>query len=230
VLRHIVCFGHYLTYVSSLSVRDQREMLTTVHRLFERLAPKKMASEPERAYWQLRTYKDLNKKQLEDELRARKPTSYACIAALDRPNPKLRSHLQSFDCGKPIYEDLGVDELSRFVNDRGLLASPTSDATHEGLVKLLQIGDQKIRFEKFQELAAEIRVCVYEAYIDTLPEQPDTLVPPPIAALNKQIRKEAIAIFYQRSVFQFGYYLGKRSDFAHPTANIDRFLTRLSED
>lgn len=70
---------------------------------------------------------------------------------------------------------------------------------------LLIAAHENLRFERFLDLPAELRVMVYELYIDSFETYPDTLALPPLAITSRQMRYEAAPVFYERATFQLRY-------------------------
>lgn len=85
----------------------------------------------------------------------------------------------------------------------------------------------------FLKFAPELRLCVYEAYIDGLPHKPDTPTPPPLAAVSRQIRNEFLPVFWERSFFELTFVqrtLREQDPHLIPSSAIGGFLERLSPD
>jgi hypothetical protein len=66
-------------------------------------------------------------------------------------------------------------------------------------------ADGQPTFSKFDSLAAELRVMVYELYIDAFTHDPDTLSPPPLGRSNSQLRREFLPVFYSRASFDLSF-------------------------
>ncbi|EME88732.1 uncharacterized protein MYCFIDRAFT_170317 [Pseudocercospora fijiensis CIRAD86] len=95
-----------------------------------------------------------------------------------------------------------INERQEFCIRRGLPVTPAPTRKKRGLISRLQKADEDMVF-RFLDLPPELRVQVYVAFLESireeLPEHPidRVYVQPPITAVNRLIRQEALPEFYK---------------------------------
>ncbi|UJO24138.1 uncharacterized protein CLAFUR5_13833 [Fulvia fulva] len=111
--------------------------------------------------------------------------------------------------GLMSYEDCTIEELQRFLQQRGFAREPPSQ--HTRLVRLLEKMDNRAKFERFLELPPELRNAVYGFHLGGLgvlqatkrerdsrsgsPVLVKRVVAPPLCLASKQLRQEAMLLF-----------------------------------
>lgn len=204
-----------------------------------------MACHPDRAYWELQAYVAYEPEELSYFLEERGVTVKKSEKAPKGRTPvhnkaELITRLECLDRGVPHYPSFTKEELLGFVKarklNRGLKPTFRALTTHHGLATLLMNRDKKPSFDRFMRLVPELREVVYEQYIDTLPRQPDTLTPPPLAEVSKDVRADFLKLFYRRSDFQLAFLQGMDeqnnvlSANLVPSPRVGQFLGRLTAD
>ncbi len=101
------------------------------------------------------------------------------------------------------YDGCSNGELTAFCKSRGIVTK-TTQAKEAELVQALEDADIDLRFEKFSDLPAELRVRIYKLHFDSLAgtgvgEQP------PITRVSRLLRKEALPVFYDASNFRLSF-------------------------
>ena len=143
------------------------------------------------------------------------------IYAVDPEAQKDRDRVNRKERGLPDYEDCSAAELLNFIQSRGLNISistlpdlSTNDTLHidesdleilesnkKDHIAILQKADDAATFNKFLELAPELRTIIYEKYHENFVKLPTLPQQPPLAFVSKQIRAEALPIFFAESTF-----------------------------
>jgi hypothetical protein len=126
---------------------------------------------------------------------------------------QLVYHRERHERNLPSYAKCATAELGKFARARGLIPSFGKAPPKRELIDLLSEADENPRFDRFAELPAELRVQIYEYYVDAFSDVENTLRPPPLALMSKQLMEEVMPIFYARSVFELHYY--ERNPFDH---------------
>lgn len=116
------------------------------------------------------------------------------------------------------YQKCNVEELRSFCEARHLT---TKAETVSGLAKALEKADDQATFPKFFALPAELRNTIYELHARSLGDVPGVHQQPPLTVASKQLRHEALPLFYERATFAFRY----RAEYAgHPRNRSEGFL------
>ncbi|GAB7336244.1 hypothetical protein MBLNU13_g09004t3 [Cladosporium sp. NU13] len=100
--------------------------------------------------------------------------------------------------GLMSYEGRTVDELRAFCKARGL---PTKATTASGLARALEKADDLATCSRFFDLPAGIRNVVYELHFDDFDAFKEKFVQPPLTLASKQLRSEALPLFYNCATF-----------------------------
>lgn len=127
----------------------------------------------------------------------------------------------------PRYDKCSDSELREFAIDRSIIPQ-SSKAGRVRLLSLLK-ADAEPTFANFSELPAELRVLVYNFYVDDLVQTPlNKLANPPLALANRLIRNEVLPLFYQRCTSAFTFFDSWPHRVYDPTCLSKRVLTSLS--
>lgn len=99
-------------------------------------------------------------------------------------------------------------------------------------IAVLQQADDTVVLDKFPTLIAELRTAVYKMYFDDLPTLPNLPYQPPLTLVKRDLRKEALPVFYEQSTFILRLSVrtqnGKSSVSHHNTADDPDLLTSAS--
>lgn len=126
---------------------------------------------------------------------------YASDVHLKRLNTRM-------ECGLLLYETCSIEELQGFCARRGLPISVSESLTtparkQRSLITRLETADKKTDFQRFLDLPPELRVQIYVHYFtqirNYLPadDRDQAFSQPPITAVSRIIRKEALPEFYK---------------------------------
>jgi hypothetical protein len=159
------------------------------------------------AYWKLPDFNTQTTKQLHRELNDR---GYRIASGTRKA--QLVYHRERHERNLPSYVKYTAAELGKFARARGLIPSSGKAPSKLDLIDLLSEADENPRFERFAELPPELRVLVYEHYVEGFCDVENTLLPPPLALMSKQLMKEVMPVFYERSVFKLRYRQSNTSD------------------
>lgn len=100
----------------------------------------------------------------------------------------------------PGYEKCKIAELRHFVQQRGL--GDEESMTRKELIDALRLADRNPRFGRLLDLPAEVRNTVYELYCSDFSDEALHLPTwPPLARVNKQLRREVLPTFYSECTF-----------------------------
>lgn len=117
------------------------------------------------------------------------------------------------DRGRIVYEHeaMRVEELLRFIRDRGLktprFARPNSNIEHpphvekQICVKFLEAADKDRTFSRFADLPPELRERIYKFYLSEFPKKLKCPTQPPLARSCRLLRHEALPLFYKSTTF-----------------------------
>ncbi|KAK3621225.1 hypothetical protein LTR56_022935 [Elasticomyces elasticus] len=114
---------------------------------------------------------------------------------------RLRVLLSRSDRGLRTFEHLTIFQLRQLCKDRKLPV--LTNASRDEFVAALEQADDEIGFPRFLDLPPKVRVLVYVAYFEDL-EQSTLAVQPPVTMLSKELRTEALPIFYDS--YRFGFF------------------------
>lgn len=147
------------------------------------------------SYWKLglNGYKDRTNKELVEYL---KDHGYECRDKMSRPG--IVDAIGRYHRGLMSYEGRSVNELQTFCKARGL---PTKATTASGLARALEKADDLATFSRFFNLPAEIRNVIYELHFDGFEPFMEKFVQPPLTLASKQLRSEALPLFYDCATF-----------------------------
>ncbi|KXS99828.1 hypothetical protein AC578_8875 [Pseudocercospora eumusae] len=161
-------------------------------------------------YWKLQSYNSMTAQQMRELLQKRR---YA-VGKSDSKD-KLEEALLRSDCGMQSYADQSDDDLRALVRSRGVDASHVicgnKVGTRGDLLSLLKNADMNPRFEKFSDLAAELRNKIYEHYFSEIRQSLYAPSEPPITRVSRDIRQETIKMYYDSCTFDFVLRLPKTS-------------------
>jgi hypothetical protein len=153
--------------------------------------------------------------------KARRAGKVTYVVDTEAPTPPRRDRANRKERGLLDYEKCTILELTTFIQSRGISMPTTTlpklstkeilgiDESDQGLVEpnkkdcitILQKADDAAVFPRFLKLAPELRTIIYQKYhedfdqLRTLPRQP------PLSRVSKQVRAEALPIFYANSTF-----------------------------
>lgn len=102
-------------------------------------------------------------------------------------------------------EAISVEELMRFIRNRGLPLPDTPEADRAACVKILEAADENQSFPRFTELPPELRERIYKLYLAEMPEVLLFPAQPPLTRTCKLLRHEALPLFYQATAFKLFY-------------------------
>lgn len=150
---------------------------------------------------------------------------YKPAASLSRKG--LVQLLHHHQLERPCYDKCSDSELRKFAIDRGIIAK-SSKAGRARLVSLLLKADADPTFTVFSKLPAELRVRIYNFYVDNLVQVPlMNPADPPLALASRLTRNEVLPIFYQRCTFAFTFRASLNWAY-QPTYPSKRFVPSLS--
>ena len=105
------------------------------------------------------------------------------------------------------YEKVTVRELRSFAMQRGLTSTSTAKPTKAILKAQLEQADDDATFDRFSDLPPELRQQIYKQYFASFNNSPrgasEPGGQPPITLVSKQIRLEALPLFYSCYRFRF---------------------------
>jgi hypothetical protein len=107
------------------------------------------------------------------------------------------------------YEGLDARELKSFMTQRGLALTATTKPTIANLKARLERADDHATFTRFSDFPPEIRQHIFRQYFDsfdgTRSQRHKTPAggQPPITLVSRQVRLEALLLFYSRCHFTF---------------------------
>jgi hypothetical protein len=145
------------------------------------------------------------------------------VGDAEAPTPPWRDRDNSEERGLLDYEKCTAAELMLFIQSRGLsmpittLPKPsTKDALRDGAedsdlesvelnkkdyIVILQQADDAAVFDRFLQLAPELRTIVYQIYYGDFARLPTMPHQPPLTLVSKDIHAEALPIFYTNCTF-----------------------------
>lgn len=146
-------------------------------------------------YWKLGldSYRDITIKEL---VRYLSDKGYESREKINRPG--VVDAIGRCQRGLMSYEGRGVKELKAFCIARGLPAKAT---TASRLARSLEKADDLATFRRFFELPAEIRNIIYELHFHEFDPFKDQFVQPPLTLASRQLRSEALPVFYDCATF-----------------------------
>ena len=148
-------------------------------------------------YWRL-VYPKVSKPTLRAML---KDAGYDVKASL--PRDGMAALLRRHDAGNVNYYKCSKIDLNTFTVDRRILSKKATPLRAGSLIPKLLEADANATFTRFRELPPELRVRVYEYYIDSITEKPVHIpVDPPLTRVSCLLRTEALPIFYNTCTIQ----------------------------
>lgn len=148
-------------------------------------------------YWKLglNSYRDKTIKELAQDLNKR---GYKCREEkVSRPG--VVDAIVRYQRGLMSYEGCSVNELQAFCKARGLSAKGTSASR---LAHALEQTDDLMTFPRFFDLPAEIRNVIYELHFHGFDPFRTQYVQPPLTLASRQLRSEALPLFYDCATFE----------------------------
>lgn len=91
--------------------------------------------------------------------------------------------------------------IARIRRSSGLKVESLRTIEHTRLVETLEKDDDEPSFHKVMDLPAELRVRIYEFYIEDFPIALYKPTQPPLATISRHIRNEFLPVFYKRHEF-----------------------------
>lgn len=137
--------------------------------------------------------------------------------------------MQRCERGLLSYDLYSFEQLRQFAEDRGIWV--VSSSNKKDVVQFLERADDSLKFDKILELPAELRNRIYTAYYEALGVLPQKFTQPPLCTVSRQIRSEALPLFYATATFQIRFvhtYTGPRSDPRPPFDGNGFSVTRLT--
>lgn len=115
----------------------------------------------------------------------------------------IRELVGRYQRGLLSYRKCNLEELRAFCKGRGL---NTKAKTVSGLAKALEEADDVATFPRFFALPAELRNAIYEFHVRSFGGVPAVHQQPPLVVASKQLRDEALPLFYECATFQFTFW------------------------
>lgn len=138
--------------------------------------------------------------------------------------------LHRYERGLLSYERYTKAELQVFINGRGLQQGIPKSGPKKDLVARLERADDSVTFDRFGDLAPEIRLRIYELHFRSLPPM-TTPVQPPITTTARLVREESLPVFFDTCRFSFASWYSE--PYGDPKLLVEssrRFLDRLDND
>jgi hypothetical protein len=160
------------------------------------------------SYWKLEDYNKFTKEALKEKLGS---------AGYDFNKTSTRAlliiHAKRVDKGMLCYRHCTIDELKKSVTSRHLVLTSTSTISKSSLESLLITADNEPKISAsdmgFLNLPPEVRNKIYGYYLSSFGKEPTTLVPPPLARANRQVRIESSGMFYAKCIFKITYHFDR---------------------
>jgi hypothetical protein len=143
---------------------------------------------------------------------------------------RLRTHHVRCQRGLLSYEGLPLCELQLYAAQRGLPPPLGEKATVKILKAQLEQADDNNTFERFSDLPPELRQMIYTHYFKSCNESHSRLCDkyqPPLTLASRNVRREALPLFYECSQFGLNAYAINESAFK-PITNDQRLTDVLS--
>lgn len=158
------------------------------------------------------------------------------VVDTEAPTPPRRDRANRKERGLLDYESCTTAELMTFVQSRGLNMSANAlpklstqstirldepgfgldDLTKKDYVAILRKADDAAVFDNFLKLAPELRTINYQKYYEDF-ELPTLPHEPPLTLISKDVRAEALPIFYAESTFTLRLHENVLDDFRFNT-------------
>ncbi|KAK5679773.1 hypothetical protein LTS10_007721 [Elasticomyces elasticus] len=171
-------------------------------------------------YWTLDSYNNLIMSDMRERLEALDPR----ITAVRFSRRSLVVYMQRIDRELLRYDLCRTNELLQFAAARrltvhGYVTENTKPATlrqnRAGLIEQLWHADDNATFP-FEKLPAELRVRMYDLYLDEFPKVLKTPTQPPLARTCRLMRTEVLTIFYRRTTFILSLHVHRSTAAAQP--------------
>lgn len=133
----------------------------------------------------------------------------------------IRAHLGQTSYDRCTNAELRAYIAARGIDTRGVIGKGKK-GLRKDLLKLLDHADQNPRFANFTRLPPEIRNRVYALYFAALPEPLATPVQPPLTLASRQLRAEALQMFYHACRFAVAFALRRGVSYTHSTQHAVR--------
>lgn len=98
------------------------------------------------------------------------------------------------------YGNCNIQELREFCTARRVIPNAKTALGH---ATALEEADDEVTFPNFLALPPEIRNTIYELHMRSFDEVPAVHRQPPLVMASKQLRIEALALFYEFATFTF---------------------------
>ncbi|KAM3420551.1 hypothetical protein BST61_g3814 [Cercospora zeina] len=152
--------------------------------------------------WKLVRDERLNRSGIRSEMRA---AGYP-VKSMGTKEELLQKYIR-WQRGLLNYDRCTPAELRRFCTERGLTSSQTAAKLHvSGLVRKLYEADDGETFNRFLDLPAELRVHIYELYLEDFgakKEPLDAPYPMPLAEACSLVRREFLPVYHSLCTFEF---------------------------
>jgi len=153
--------------------------------------------------------------------KARKGGKTTYVVDTEAPTPPRRDRANRKERGLLDYEKCTTTQLMSFIKSRGLSMpittqpklslkdTPRIDESDLALIEpnkknyiaILQKADDAAVFPQFLEFAPELRTMIYQKYHEDFDQLPILPYQPPLSRVSRQIRAEALPVFYASSTF-----------------------------
>ncbi|KAF7186682.1 hypothetical protein HII31_11914 [Pseudocercospora fuligena] len=114
---------------------------------------------------------------------------------------RIKAQHHRIQRGLLLYETCSSEELRVFCQQRGIHFPPRSHRiarrARDELIGLLEAADENNTFHRYIDLPPELGLLVIEAYMSFVPGPYIDDKPPPICGVSRNVRHEALNIFYQ---------------------------------
>lgn len=126
---------------------------------------------------------------------------YTLTIKLRRPG--IVNLFMHHELGYPCYDTCSDEELRKFIKARRIILKSPTTANHRTYVNALRAADAAPAFALFTRLPAELRMRVYELYMEEFAHlELRTPVEPPLTRASRLLRTESLSIFYSMSTFR----------------------------
>ncbi|KAK4901503.1 hypothetical protein LTR27_001275 [Elasticomyces elasticus] len=147
-------------------------------------------------YWRFNDIKNMSKGDLILLLDNEGYPTHACTKLV------LQKCAERFERSLPCYYRCSNEELQKFIQDRSIVPPVGSFQRSNSVVALIS-ADVHATFDRFMDLAPELRVMVYEYYLTDLPKTLQCPVQPPMSRVSSQTRIEVLPVFCNQTKFKF---------------------------
>lgn len=124
---------------------------------------------------------------------------YHCRAKIDKAS--ALDAFGRYQRGLLSYRRYNLGTLRNFCAARGVLGAASGLKSRAALASFLEDADDNAKFEKLFDLPPEIRDMIYDFHFVSFNTLPSSHCQPPLTRASRQLRRETLAAFYQRTAF-----------------------------